>query len=539
MGIKKVFLTGLMAGGVFGSAFAGGHTSDTLGRCEIRYVKELESWLSGQNPAGLTAVTAPNLFEATLSATRSAGKWVNYYQSPDSFEAGASVESYYRYSPKTLLYGRVEYSYFTGRDMGGSYFIDPTMTPFDIVEYTDSNRGTKKLESYLLSGGIGTEVTPKFRIGGEISYAAANYAKLKDLRHTNELMDMSIGAGVIYKAFKALDIGLNYSYRRRVEGLTIGSYGQGDLIFQSLVSYGAFFGSLETFGENGYTKENDDRPLIDEYHGGAVQAMVSVTDKIKMFNEFGYKWRKGQYGVKSPADVVYSEHRAAIVSYSGILSVRQRAGRHQLKLSFSRERLNNSENIYRYDNEEGGKNDVGYYGSVDVGVHTKHTASAGYTGCWGEKNDVPVWITRIGWDYFNRQQTASGHPYYRIQNLHSSSFSLSGEHNIIKGKNSFQLRLGGAYGYGGGNSHTDGTYTVPSASQPEPETMDMFLLREFEYLTASRVSGNVSFRYGRMLGGRGIRIFAAIGYDITHALRAEYTGGKNFHRMQIKIGCSF
>jgi hypothetical protein len=256
-------------------------------------------------------------------------------------------------------------------------------------------------------------------------------------------MDMEIGAGVISQPFAALRLGLNYHYRRRVEGLTFGSYGQGDKIFQSLVSYGAFFGTLETFGENGYTKDYDDKPLIDEYHSSNLQVNISFTDNIAFLNEFGYQWICGQYGVKSPSTVVYSEHNANVISYQGIFSVQHSSNRHQLKLAYRKKNLTNAENIYRYDNEEGGKIDVGYYGSIDVAEHKKQNTSIGYMIYWNEKRGLPEWVTRLDVEFISRNQTASKHPYYRIQNLYSTTIALLGERNLIKGKNRYNIQLGG------------------------------------------------------------------------------------------------
>ena len=65
--------------------------------------------------------------------------------------------------------------------MGGSAFIDPYEQPFDIVEYTDTTRGVKNLETYRLAGAISTDLTHRVTLSAKVDYHAANYAKQKNL----------------------------------------------------------------------------------------------------------------------------------------------------------------------------------------------------------------------------------------------------------------------------------------------------------------------------------------------------------------------
>lgn len=539
MGINKMILTGLLAGGAYSSAFAASAVPDASEWREIRHIQELNPWLESENAAGLLTVSASKRFEALLYADKGKGGWVDYYQSPNSLEMGAQVESFYPFSPSVVLYGKVDYSSFTGKNMGGSYFIDPTQTPFDMVEYTDDNRGTKKRETYNLKGGVGVRLSQRFTAGAEASYTSANYAKQKDLRHVNDLLDMRVSAGLIYKPHPDFQMGANYGYRRRVEGLLFDTYSQSDEIFYTLVSHGAFFGQREAFGENGYTKEYEDKPLIDKYHGGALQADWRLSGRVSLFCEFGYQWRSGQYGTKSPSSVVYSQHNAGLLSCKAALTVVQKKNRHLFRLSYDRELLHNSENIYRYENESGGKTDVAYYGSLDVAEHVKSRITASYTGYLGQRHGVPVWIVRVALDHYRREQTASRHPYYRLQRLHTSAVRLALERNFIAGRDCYNIRLGGGYGFGGGDRNIDGTYATPSADQSPPKTMDTFLRHEFEYLTAGQVKGEIAFQYARQVGGKGLRLFGTLCYGIAHALEAEHVPERNHHGIRIALGCAF
>lgn len=97
--------------------------------------------------------------------------------------------------------------------MSGSILLNPGDRPFDLVEFTP---GTKTREQYILSGGVGFLLTKKLTGGLRIDYEADNYAKRKDLRHSNTMMDLNLSAGFVYR-FAAVELGANYLYRKNTE----------------------------------------------------------------------------------------------------------------------------------------------------------------------------------------------------------------------------------------------------------------------------------------------------------------------------------
>lgn len=538
MRINKSTLLFTLLGGVFSSALAA-QSADSIRWRNITYMRQSEAWLSSENAAGLHALSIPHLSTAEVYANKQNGDFVNYYQSNNSFEFGAQVESFYRFNPKIVFYGKVDYRNFSGKHMTGSVFIHPENTPFDIVEYSDENRGDKELENYHLAGAVSANLSEKIIIGGKVDYTAANYAKQKDLRHVNKLLDMYVTAGIIYRLNSKLELGANYYYRRSTEGLFMDTYGTTDKVYNSLISYGGFFGVVEQFGENGYTKENEEKPLFNEYHGGTLQVKWRILPKLRFFNEFAYKSRSGYYGKKSPSTVVYSEHDADILSYSGTLSLQERNNLHNLHVHFSQEALNSFENIYRYDNEGGGLGNVGYYGTLDTTDKTVRKLDAGYTGNFRVTDGCPAWVAKGIFSYFSRTLTASVYPYYRKQDLHNLTFQLSGERNICREKDMYSLYLGGAYTSGGGDIYKDGTYATPTESQTAPRSMEAYLYREYEFLTCKQVKGNAGFRYAHTIGRKGMKGYTSIHYSLTKAFNTEYLTGDMHHEIAWTLGCTF
>jgi hypothetical protein len=108
--------------------------------------------------------------------------------------------------------------------MAGSAFINPTRKPFDIVEETTENTGTKHQDTYQLTGAIGVDLWKGISLGGRVDYTAANYAKYKDLRHSNKLMDLRLSIGLMARVLNQLNVGVNYQYHRNTESITFSKY---------------------------------------------------------------------------------------------------------------------------------------------------------------------------------------------------------------------------------------------------------------------------------------------------------------------------
>ena len=216
----------------------------------IEYAKLAEPRLHSENASFLKTFNQRNVSNAEVSALKSDGKFKSYIESDDSYNLGAVAESYYKVNPQIVFYGKVKYDYFKGKNMDGSVFLNPDETPFDIVEYEDSNAGNKIKEQYDLVGAISANVYNGLTLGGRFDYTAANYTKTRDLRYKNVYMDMNLSVGASYDLSNHATLGLNYIYRRSSEELSFGIYGNYKDKFTSLISYGGFFGHSELFGEN-------------------------------------------------------------------------------------------------------------------------------------------------------------------------------------------------------------------------------------------------------------------------------------------------
>lgn len=530
-------ICGWLLGGMVCSAGLSAQTATGSWR-DYDYIRQSDGWLSSYNAAGLRHLSVDNISIAELHADQQQGKLINYYEAEQSFDAGARVESYCRLNDRVVFYGKLSYDYFRGKRMGGSVFISPYDNPFDIVEYADSTRGDKTKENYHLIGAVSIELRKGFTLGGMIDYNAANYAKSKDLRHTNKLLDMTATVGLSYQFSPSFEGGIGYLYRRNTEGLHFAIYGTTDQQYNSLVSYGAFYGKSEFFGDTGYTKKGEEKPLFNRFNGLFLQAALTIGE-AKFYNELVCKSRDGYYGKRSPNTVVYSEHESDILEYTGHFSLSQKSRQHHLLLQLSSEALDNYENIYRTETKPGGVSEVVYYNRVKVADKKQRHATLTYRLHCGIQQSLPVWTFEGGAAYRQHLQTLSVYPYYRKQEIKQYRLQLSLLRNLIHGENLFTCQLSAAYSFGDGTMKEEGTYATPSESQTEPKQIDRYLLREYEYLTAKRMNLFADIRYSRHLTTLPIQGYAAIRYGYGKAAEVSALEGDSRHELSLRIGCLF
>lgn len=528
----------MLIGGVICSAFTSAQDS-LIGWKDFNYIQQSEAWLSSYNAVGLKYLPVNNISTANIYADKKNGKFINYYESDNSLNLGANAESYYRFNPKIVFYGKVSYDYFKGKNMGGSVFIDPYYNPFDIVQYSDSTRGKKSLETYNLTGAVSANVYKGLSVGIKFDYKAANYAKTKDLRHTNKLMDMYLTTGLSYEINSKIEAGLNYYYKRSTEDLEFDVYGNTDKQYASLINYGAFFGKSEIFGKTGYTSGESQKPMFNQFHGIGFQLNYKPNSKVNLFNEITYKSRDGHYGIKSQVSskIEYSKHNSDIIEYRGIFSYTNNNYKHILKVNVDKEKLENYENVYRNENQGGGTNITVYYDPLKVLNKNTINTKFEYTGFLGIEDFNPVWILNAGMEYKYKKQTAYLYPFYRIQTINQTIFSLSAKRNIIKGQNMYTFLLGARFSTGSGTPKNDGLYTEPSESQATPQSSDMFLYQEYEYLTNNQWKGNIGFQYSRLF--KFMKGYASINYSLSKISDIEYLKGDNRNQIQLILGCTF
>lgn len=494
-----------------------------------------ETVTAGHNPAFLTALSLPErLSYLQVSAHSQQGPFCNYQESRHSSQWGIHTESYYRLSPVITLYGAMGYTSFKGKDMEGTAFIHPS-APFQLIESSADHKGDKKMETYRLQGGIGWKVLPQLSMGASIDYTAANYAKHKDLRHKNTLMDMQVAAGIDWEISPTWTVGLSYHYHRNNEAIEFATYGNKDIQYYSLISYGNFYGLKEAFGESGYTANRT--PLFTESHGISLQGLWHLSPRLHWFSELFFHSPKGRFGKGTSTSVTFTTHEGTDKGYNSRLSYQTDNHTHIVDASISRHSLNNYENSYKESTDESNVTQIIYYGSNEVMDRKEWKGTLDYTLYAGHEGQHPQWITGIRTLFYARNTTTSVYPYYRKQNLHQIEAVAHAARNIPHRKGLYTLRLQAGYGTGGGTLKKDGLYTTPGSNQQEPFSREDLLLQEFEYYTTPRSLAGIGLRYEYAWSEK-LNLYGELSYQYTRAYRTTQVGTER-HDIGLHIGCRF
>ena len=513
-------------------------TDSTFNWSTLRDVRLGENWLNSENPAGLHAFGHGAESEIVLLGEGRYGGLKNYFSSKNELAFGVEASSVARLSKLVVVDGKVGYRHTTAKALAASYFINPMQTPFDLLEFTDENAGDKTLEELYLQGRVGVTPARCFSLGASMDYMAANYSKQKDLRHVNSLMDMRLVVGGMVHLGERVDIGLNYVYRRRNETLLLSIYGTQGKTFVSLLNYGAFFGKQETFGEIGYTKENENKPLFDSRHGANLQIAWRIGN-VEWLNEVGFMLRSGYYGDPSHSTVVYSNHQGHDLSYRGLLTFATRCDAHRFGLRYAKEYVANTENIYSYKNEETGRDYIEYLGEREVGERTQRSLALEYTGRFGIRHGLARWEAWADASLDNRNTRASNYPDYRRQNISWWRLKAMGTRNFLSGRNCYSLSVSALYGGGSGQPCADGRYGSDTSGEALTRTRNDLLMQEWEFLTSTKLGAGIGFTYSRAMWKGKVRGNAGLAYDMCKAFGTRHLDGTMRHTVSLRIGCNF
>lgn len=529
--LRFFFLSGIL---IFILVPAMAQRTDTAFK-DYNLLKNTTVWAASNNENGLQFLPIKKISLVQLKATKATGGFKNYYESSGAFNMGAYTESITRLSKKTILQGSVQYDNFRGKEMQGSALINPYTHPLGFEENADTTFGTKKLETYSLRGTISSSLSKKFFLGGHLSYNVGDYAKLKDLRHVNRLLDLNTGSSVLYKVSNKVEFGLSYNYKRRIESLHFEVDGNTDKQYLVFINYGNFYGRTELFGENGLT--DDQRPFVNNTHEVSMQLVTRLSPKINLLTELQGSIRAGYYGKKGTTAIMFTQHTANAFVYKGLLNYQNNKNLHVLKWQGNYETLTNMENVYRRETGTGGNTIIAYYGQNEVFSQQLLTLSAKYSGFFKMANYLPVWTLDVNGDFFNRIQTATIFPYYRDQDFTNYAVQALVGRNTMMANALIHIEIGLKYTSGNGTLKYDGFYIPPSLSQKAPTSRDRYLNQEFEYFTKPQVTILPSIGWHKKMDNNGVG-FIKFSAALTKAMQVVYLKpGRSI--FEITIGCSF
>ena len=520
-------LTKKITARLFGSAFLFSmllcrsntlNAQDSLLLRDYRYVQQSSPWFTQRNAAALALYNSRNIAEANLSLSHANGSLTGFSGSPSLTTLQVAIESFYRISPRAVVFGSIGYNNLSGDDMTGSVFLQDRL-PFDIVEDSLTNKGHKHCDSYHLTGGFSYSLSPALALGLKADYTAANYAKYKDLRHKNKLMNLDVTVGLMSTLnchLSTINLGLDYTYHRRTESLEFATYGKNDKVYKSLIDYGAMMGIIEQFGNEGYTDKTNEMPLFEDGHSGGLQVSFS-RGAFTIFNALTFSHHTGYYGRKSQYTITYTDHGRDIFTEHVRLSYDISTSRYGLDIRYQNEKVKNRSNTYRGLVNENGATHYEYYDAVESGDKGWRNLDIDYTMHLGVRHELPTWTITAGYHWQQRDITAYLYPYYRQQQLRTNEWTASIVRNIILRKGVWNISLHGGYQKGTGDVYRDGTFVTPSDKQPQPATMSAFLYQDYQYLTAPQYHVGAQLKYTFLFPGTRFCTHVRAAFDYRHA----------------------
>ncbi len=507
---------------------------------------DLSPWVRSSNPAGIATLPVGKISTVRAGLEKKDGGLTDLHESRDCFKPNLEAASYIRVSDRITFYGRMDYSYFKGKDMGGQILMDPYYNPVNFLESVDTTTGTKTLEEYTLEGAMAYSLSDRLTLAGKINFQSADYAKRKDPRSYNQWMglDASVGARYSLASGKGT-FGISLNYTKTIETVAEKLFGTLDRQYYCLVDYGGSFGKVEIIdGDNGYLSVSNERPMFNQFFGGSAQAGFKV-GSVSAFVDLGAAYRKGYFGKKASGSVRFCDFDGMRYSLGTRVSFKTGKLLNKIEGSWNIMTSLNKENSYRVSTQPGQNPEIQYFGSQEVGDKTVGRVKARYT--IERMADGPAdifrpspWAASLGFERFGLSQTATSYPFYRKQRLAQNTISAMAVKNFLMRSNFLSLSLGASCSFAGDDlKNEDGQY---SSATGNPRTIDTYLNRNFEYFHASSVGGDVSVRYTlvRATKKRHYSVFA----DLRDSYRRltsnpEYLIGNYRNTIIFTIGCNF
>lgn len=503
---------------------------------DFEFISSSSPWLTSRNAAGLGTMPVERIAAAEGIFTKDNGGLIDNASSDDSFKAGVLTESYLKISDRLYFHGKLSYSYDKGRNMGGSLLMDPDYNPLNFYESVDTTRGVRNKELYHLTGRLSYAFKDsRWSLGAGIDYESGDQAKLKDPRFLNVWMDLSASIGARFAASESFSAGLSLEYRRTLESLVGNIYGVSGKQYYNFIDYGGYFGTRELFDGSYGIVATESRPMFNSFIGASLQ--VEAGRKTKVFNQLTYMMRDGYYGSRSSSKITYTEHAGNIIEYNGVLLAGGSRNLHRVGLDVRFENLLNNENVYRLNTELGENTIVEYISQNEVLDRTDISAALSYTGYLGVENFRPRWEYGVTAGFESRQSLATIYPFYRSSGRNVISADIFGKRNFLAGKNLFTAELGAGFLAGSGVAKDDGAYA--SSSSDAPRSFDMYLYRDFEYRTASRMNASLSLRYTRLFSERIAGYIQLSDRYISLFEAPQYLENGYRNSLTLTIGCTF
>lgn len=247
-------------------------------------------WNEGTNVVGIRQDTL-SASNAEIYGNYITGELRASSDAKSAWTAGVRASAI-RHLKKFSMKGSFGFEQMEGQGMAGSMFVKQGYYPINVYEFTP---GSKTLQTYSFTGGISVDISPEWRLGGQMLFESSNYAKRKDLRHTTYRMDMTVSPGVQYHNGD-LAIGLNYIFSKNSESVSAEQIGSSVASYDVFFDKGLYYGVRQIWTGSGVHLSEpgvNGLPLREIINGVSVQASYG-----RAYADVSWRARYGTVGEK-------------------------------------------------------------------------------------------------------------------------------------------------------------------------------------------------------------------------------------------------
>lgn len=376
---------------------------------DFRLVEQRNAWLTSGNAAALTTLADSSIARATLAYSHTGGALRTTSEGRRIDRVDAEARSYYRLSPDIVTYGSMTYRNETGSRMAGS-MLAPTaeLMPFDLIDDSLHFAGDKRMETFSATGAIGWQACRTLAVGARADFSAGTYAKHRDLRHTNTLMNLDARLNALLRLSEDAAAGAGFVYRRSTETMLFETYGTTDRTYTTLVDYANRHGEVEAYGVEGFTDDSNELPLLSEYFGATAQGAWRG-----IFIDATYMHRSGYYGRQSQYSASHEQHRGdALALHLRYTLPRSASSLTWLDLRLHTESLTAERENYRRTTATtgGAATYYEYYEPTKMSDKAQTYGSAAVNAYWRPEGEIFLWHVTGGIGLHTRRQTAYVYP---------------------------------------------------------------------------------------------------------------------------------
>lgn len=472
-------------------------------------VERHNSWNAGANVTGiLTEKTSASYAE--WYGNYNEGAYRNSYEATRTWNTGVIAKSITHLKEYSLI-GAFSFDHTSGKSMNGSMFIHPGAYPVDLLEFTP---GRKDRQTYSFMGGIATNIHPNWRIGGKIDFTSANYAKRKDLRHTNYRLDLQVAPSLMYHS-NELAIGISYLFGKNSESIKAEVIGTAESLYNAFLDKGLMYGAYEAWDGSGiHLSESgiNGFPIKELSHGGALQIQWK-----EFYGDIAYTHASGSAGEREtiwfrfPTDKLTSH-----LSYR----FKKADKEHFLRLNLEWSHQVNKENVLSKETANGITTTL-IHGSNRIFEKEVFTANPEYefTSPRGEFR-LGASLSRV------KQLSTQMYPYVASQKMFTSRTYVSGV--LYTGQ--FDLKAGLVFSKGSFTDYSRTAEINAEASEPPYRLTDYYNWQN-EYATASRGTITLGMRYHFNQ-----KFYAEIQSCYTRGFKLDFINGANRWNETVKFG---